>query len=114
MLEREVFNINHTIQFNLYALSILSKNAIDLFTDSRTILPYFQPEYTVSMRMVDSMSEVRDVPIFLNSVAMDDQYEGEFVERRVIEYTLEFTMKTYFSFLFIGELSRMLLRLYKR
>ena len=41
--------------------------------------------------MVDSMSEVRDVPIFLNSVAMDDQYEGEFVERRVIEYTLEFT-----------------------
>ena len=33
---------------------------------------------------------------FLNSVAMDDQYEGEFVERRVIEYTLEFTMKTYF------------------
>ena len=42
------------------------------------------------------MSEVRDVPIILNSVTMDDQYEGEFVERRVIEYTLEFTMKIYF------------------
>ena len=83
--------------YNLtFTLSILSKNAIDALQIVEQILPYFQPEYTVSMRMVDSMSEVRDVPIFLNSVAMDDQYEGEFVERRVIEYTLEFTMKTYF------------------
>ena len=83
--------------YNLtFTLSILSKNAIDALQIVEQILPYFQPEYTVSMKMVDSMSEVRDVPIFLNSVAMDDQYEGEFVERRVIEYTLEFTMKTYF------------------
>ena len=83
--------------YNLtFTLSILSKNAIDALQIVEQILPYFQPEYTVSMKMVDSMSEVRDVPVFLNSVAMDDQYEGEFVERRVIEYTLEFTMKTYF------------------
>ena len=46
--------------------------------------------------MVDSMSEVRDVPVILNSIAMEDMYEGSFEERRVIEYTLEFTMKTYF------------------
>ena len=48
------------------------------------------------MRMVDSMSEVRDVPVILNSITMEDMYEGSFEERRVIEYTLEFTMKTYF------------------
>ena len=48
------------------------------------------------MKMVDSMSEVRDVPVILNSVTMEDMYEGSFEERRVIEYTLEFTMKTYF------------------
>ena len=58
------------------------------------ILPYFQPEYTVTMKMIDDMSDVRDVPITLNSVNMDDQYEGTFEERRVIEYTLDFTMKT--------------------
>ena len=83
------YNIN-------FSLSILAKNAIDALQIVEQIVPYFQPEYTVAMKMVDSMSEVRDVPVFLNSVAMDDQYEGEFVERRVIEYTLEFTMKTYF------------------
>jgi hypothetical protein len=48
------------------------------------------------MKMVDSMSEVRDVPVILNSVTMEDMYEGSFEERRVIEYTLEFTMKLYF------------------
>lgn len=57
------------------------------------ILPYFQPEYTVTMKMIDSMTDYRDVPIILNSVNMEDQYEGTFEERRVIEYTLEFTMK---------------------
>ncbi len=60
------------------------------------ILPYFQPEYTVTMKMIDSMTDYRDVPIILNSVNMEDTYEGDFTERRVIEYTLEFTMKIYF------------------
>tara|TARA_B100000085_G_scaffold285018_1_gene319648 strand:- start:1555 stop:2607 length:1053 start_codon:yes stop_codon:yes gene_type:complete len=83
--------------YNLnFSLSVLAKNVIDAIQIVEQILPYFQPEYTVSMKMVDSMSEVRDVPIILNSITMDDQYEGSFEERRVIEYTLEFTMKIYF------------------
>jgi hypothetical protein len=79
-----------------FTLSILAKNANDALQILEQILPYFQPEYTVSMKMVDSMTEVRDVPISLNSVTMNDEYEGTFEERRVIEYTLDFTMKLYF------------------
>tara|TARA_Y100000590_G_scaffold369430_1_gene430683 strand:- start:963 stop:2012 length:1050 start_codon:yes stop_codon:yes gene_type:complete len=83
--------------YNLtFSLSILAKNVIDAIQIVEQILPYFQPEYTVAMKMVDSMSEVRDVPIILNSITMEDMYEGSFEERRVIEYTLEFTMKLYF------------------
>ncbi len=83
--------------YNLtFTLSVLAKNVIDAIQVVEQILPYFQPEYTVAMKMVDSMEEVRDVPIILNSVAMEDMYEGAFEERRVIEYTLEFTMKLYF------------------
>ena len=78
-----------------FSLSILAKNAIDALQILEQILPYFQPEYTVAMKMVDSMSEVRDVPVILNSVSMEDMYTGGFEERRVIEYTLEFTMKLY-------------------
>ena len=91
------YNIN-------FSLSILAKNAIDALQIVEQIVPYFQPEYTVAMRMVDSMSEVRDVPVILNSITMEDMYEGSFEERRVIEYTLEFTMKTYFfGFVYTGE-----------
>ena len=91
------YNINFT-------LSILAKNGIDALQIVEQILPYFQPEYTVAMKMVDSMSEVRDVPIILNSVSMEDMYTGGFEERRVIEYTLEFTMKLYmFGPVYTGE-----------
>ena len=83
--------------YNLtFSLSVLAKNVIDAIQVLEQILPYFQPEYTVAMKMVDSMDEVRDVPVILNSVTMEDMYEGAFEERRVIEYTLEFTMKLYF------------------
>ena len=83
--------------YNLtFDLSVLAKNSVDALQIVEQILPYFQPEYTVTMKMVDDMSEVRDVPIVLNSVNMDDQFDGSFEERRVIEYTLSFTMKIYF------------------
>lgn len=83
----------YTINFTL---SILAKQANDGLQIIEQILPYFQPEYNVTMKMVDSMSEVRDVPITLNSISMEDTYEGGFDERRVIEHTLEFSMKIYF------------------
>jgi len=83
--------------YNLnFTLSILTKNMNDALQIVEQILPYFQPEYTVTMKMVDSMSENRDVPIVLNSVSFQDDYEGSFEDRRIIEYTLDFTMKTYF------------------
>lgn len=83
--------------YNLtFSLSILAKNMNDALQIVEQILPYFQPEYTVTMKMIDSMTDHRDVPIILSSVSMEDQYEGTFEERRVIEYTLEFQMKLYF------------------
>ena len=83
--------------YNLnFTLSVLAKNMSDALQIVEQILPYFQPEYTVTMKMIDSMSDTRDVPVILNSVSMEDTYEGSFEERRVIEYTLEFTMKIYF------------------
>jgi hypothetical protein len=83
----------YTINFSL---SVLAKNANDGLQIVEQILPYFQPEYTVSMKIVDSMTEVRDVPITLINVSMEDTYEGEFTERRVIEHKLDFSMKIYF------------------
>lgn len=83
--------------YNLnFTLSILTKNMSEALQIVEQILPYFQPEYTVTMKIVDSMPDHRDVPVVLQSVSMSDDYEGGFEDRRIIEYTLDFQMKTYF------------------
>ena len=78
------------------SLYIMTKNQDDGLQIVEQILPYFQPEYTVTMKMIDSMSDHRDVPIILNSISFEDNYESGYEERRFIEYTLEFKMNLYF------------------
>lgn len=91
--------------YNLsFTLSILAKNMSDALQIVEQIIPYFQPEYTVTMKMIDSMTDYRDVPIVLNSVELADTYEGDFTERRVIEYNLSFTMQlNYFGPVYTGK-----------
>ena len=60
------------------------------------ILPYFQPAYTVSVDLVDTIGEKRDIPIVLNSITTSDDYESDFSTRRAWIYTMRFTAKTYF------------------
>ena len=59
------------------------------------ILPWFQPEYTVTMKAVPEMDIVRDIPIILNNINYEDSYNGTFTQRRAVIYTLNFTAKTY-------------------
>lgn len=41
------------------------------------------------------MEEKRDVPITLESINFTDNYEGDYMTRRYIVYTLSFSVKTY-------------------
>lgn len=83
--------------YNLkFTLSAMCKNMTDALQIVEQIVPYFQPEYTVTMKMIDDLSDVRDVPIILDGVTFEDSYEGNYEERRVITYNFEFTMKVYF------------------
>ena len=77
-------------------LNILAKNQDDGLQIMEQILPYFQPEYTLTIRPVDGFDLKQDVPVILTGVNIDDQYEGSFEERRVLIYTLDFTMKMKF------------------
>ena len=93
---KEDFNMQ-SAPYNLnFTLSILAKNMNEALQIVEQILPYFQPEYTVTMKMVDGIPDNRDVPVVLNGVSFSDEYEGSFEDRRIIEYTLDFQMKTYF------------------
>lgn len=85
------------VPYNLsFELGILSKTQEDGLEILEQILPFFQPHYNLSVKMLEDIStEIRDVPVVLTSVDYDDEYEGDFSSRRVITYTLQFTCKTY-------------------
>jgi len=84
--------VPYNINFELY---VLSKNSDDALQIVEQILPFFQPDYTVTMKEVPELDIIRDVPIILNSVGYEDDYEGTFTSRRSIIYTLSFTAKYY-------------------
>ena len=84
------------VPYNMqFELSIFTKLNDDMLQIVEQILPYFQPAYTLSINLVKSIGEKRDIPIILEGISMDDQYEGSFDARRSLIYTLRFTAKTY-------------------
>jgi hypothetical protein len=78
-----------------FELGIITKSQDDALQILEQILPFFQPQFTVTIVMIPEMDEKRDIPITLNSVDFNDEYEGDLMERRTITYTLRFTAKTY-------------------
>ena len=82
--------------YNLgFSLSVLVKNTDDGLQIIEQILPYFTPDYTVTINTVPDMEEKRDVPITLTGITQTDEYEGDFSTRQVLRYDLEFIMKNY-------------------
>lgn len=78
-----------------FTLSVLTKNAEDGTQIIEQILPFFTPDFTVTMKALPSMGLTLDVPIELTSVSSDDTYEGDFDIKRVLTWDLTFTVKGY-------------------
>ena len=84
------------VPYNIsFELAIISKNQDDGLQILEQILPVFQPHYNLSIKLVPSMGETKDVPIVLQNIDYEDSYEGDFATRRAIIYTLQFTAKTF-------------------
>jgi len=76
-----------------FQLFILVKNAEDGTQILEQVLPYFTPEFTVTVNTIPDMNIKADVPITLNSADVADEYEGDLTARRTITWTLSFTLK---------------------
>ena len=86
--------LNHIVAYDIgVSLYILAKNQDDGLQIMEQILPYFQPEYTVTITPVEGFQYKQDVPIVLQSVSIQDDYEGDFITRRALIYQLDFNMK---------------------
>ena len=89
-LKKQYNPVPYNWDFSLY---VFVKNAEDGTQILEQILPFFTPDFTVTMTLVSGMSEKRDIPLVLNSVTSEDSYEGDFATRRSIIWTLSFIMK---------------------
>ena len=84
------------VPYNIgFELNILTKINDDALQIVEQILPFFQPSFNLSVDLISSIGEKRDIPIVLDSINFQDDYEGDFSTRRALIYTLGFTAKTY-------------------
>ena len=91
-LDVQYMPVPYNLDFTLY---VMAKNSDDALQIVEQILPYFQPDYTITINDMSDMGIKRDVPIILSSVSYEDNYQGNFEERRAIMYTMTFTAKFY-------------------
>ena len=91
-LDTQYMPVPYNIDFTLY---ILAKQSDDALQIVEQILPYFQPDYTLTINDMSDMGIKKDVPIILNSISYEDSYDGDFTSRRALVYTLSFTAKFY-------------------
>ena len=78
-----------------FSLSIYVRNTEDGTQILEQILPFFRPDYTVTVDFIPSMDQKYDLPIILNSVSTSIDYEGDMLSTRLILWDLEFTVKGY-------------------
>jgi hypothetical protein len=76
-----------------FELNILASTQDEGLQMLEQILPMFQPEYTVTIKDIPAMDITTDTPIILESVTLNDDYEGDLVTRRAIIYTLSFSTR---------------------
>ena len=84
------------VPYNIsFEVGILCKSQDDGLQILEQILPFFQPSFSMSLKFIPDMDEVRDIAVVLNSVDFDDDWEDDFSTRRSITYSMQFTAKSY-------------------
>lgn len=82
--------VPYNIDMSLYIITKTQEDALQIMEQ---ILPWFTPEYTMTINAVEDMGVKLDVPVVLNSVIVSDEYEGDFQTRRFVIHTINFQMK---------------------
>ena len=84
--------VPYNFDFSLYSMVSNAEDGAQIFEQ---IVPFFTPEFTVTVNLIPSMNIAPDVTMVMNGVTIEDNYEGDFSTTREIIWTLTFTMKGY-------------------
>ena len=91
-LKKVFMPVPYNVGFELNIMTKLNDDALQIVEQ---ILPYFQPSFNLTVDLVEAIGEKRDIPVVLDSITFQDDYEGDFSSRRALIYTINFTAKTY-------------------
>lgn len=83
----------YNIDMNLY---LYTKNQDDGLQIIEQILPYFNPDFNLTLNAIPALGIKNDLPVLLNNISYEDDYENDFRQRRAIIWTLSFTLKLNF------------------
>ena len=75
------------------SLLAYTKNQDDGLQIIEQILPYFNPDFNLSLNAIPALNIKNDLQVLLTNVTYEDEYEGDFRSRRAIIWTLNFTLK---------------------
>jgi hypothetical protein len=92
-IKKTFLPVPYQISYNLY---IMSKLTDDVWQILEQIIPYFTPSHTLTLNVVSEINENRDINYTLNSIDVNEDYEGDFSERVTFIYTLAFTADVWF------------------
>lgn len=82
--------VPYNVEISLYVLTKTQEDALQIIEQ---ILPTFSPEYIMSINAIPEMNIIQDIPVTLNSISVQDDYDGDFQTRRFVTHTLTFTLK---------------------
>ena len=85
--------VPYNLTVNLYAYAKNQEDGLQIFEQ---IVPAFNPDFNVTVNYIPEMGIKHDLPIILNSVSFQDDYEGNLEQQRMIIWTYTFTMKLYY------------------
>ena len=91
-LDTQYMPVPYNLSIQLYVMAKQSDDALQIVEQ---ILPFFQPDYTLTINDMTDMGIKRDDPVILNDISYEDNYQGDVEQRRALIYTLDFTAKFY-------------------
>lgn len=89
-----VYSVFTPVPYDIgFSVHIYTRNTEDASNIVEQILPFFTPEFTLTIKKMTDLELQSDTPIILNGISKEDNYEGGFDDRRTLIWTLDFTLK---------------------
>lgn len=84
------------VPYNIgFQVNVMTKTIEDGLMIIEQILPFFTPDYSITVKDVPEMEIEKDLVVVLNSTSCEDTWDGQFQQRRTVIWTLQFTVKAY-------------------